>query len=149
MQVIRERRLRPGHSTAMEGALQLVEWPLQQEQRYDVLWVQAGADGELEETRLTREPLALAQAERIFDEAYAHRRAAGDVALDGDEAAAFPAERLPPPLAPPPPPPPGGAPTSRRSRAELDDPPPLDLRPLYIVMGFFALMIAVFWSLAN
>jgi hypothetical protein len=146
MQIVRERRLRPAHTRDIEGALQLVEWPVAGERRYDVLWVQTGADGEQQETRLTREPLDQRGAEQVFDEAWAHRRAAGDVAIDGDEAEAFPVERMPPPL---PPPPPAGSPAARSSRAQLPDPPQLDMRPLWFVIGFFVVILGVFYAAAK
>lgn len=145
MQILRQKRLRPPHRTDIEAALQLVEWPLQSSERHDVLWVQTNADGQQEETRLTPTALPRDAAERVFDEAYAQRRAAGDVALDGDEAEAFPAESLPPPL--PPPPPLGHTPTARPRGELLPDPPPLDLRPMLLLAAFFAVILGVLYSL--
>lgn len=146
MQILRQKRLRPPHRTDIEAALQLVEWPLENENRHDVLWVQTNADGQQEETRLTPAALPRQAAERVFDEAYAQRRAAGDMALDGDEAEAFPAESLPPPL--PPPPPLEGTPSTVRQRREpLPDPPPLDLRPMWLLAAFFAVILGVLYSL--
>lgn len=148
MKILQQKRLRPPHRKDMEAALQLVEWPLDNERRHDLLWVQTHADGQQQETRLSPEPLSLADAQRAFDEAYAKRRAAGDVALDGDEAEAFPADRLPPPL--PPPPPLGSTPPAGRRTGELlPDPPQLDLRPMWFLVAFFVIILGVLYSVSK